>query len=248
MRRSLLTAALLASFLLPAFPAPAEAYAAEAAGPGLEPSAQHRDTGPDPAPAPARRRADACASASLADLGRRVPFTVFAPRELPAGWVPAVCAYPPGGRRVYGLRIHLRAAWTALPPAGAREPRIAGIAQARADLTKLTDRHGKPVRLRGRTARFMPWHPAVHAADGRPVHGGILRWIEQGTLIEIDSRVLTKKQMIRLAESLMPLPAPPGGTGAANRPDKPPKPRLPFLSGNSILGMQGPDPTRSGRA
>jgi hypothetical protein len=186
-----------------------------------------------------------CAPASLADLGRSAPFIVFVPRELPAGWVPAVCAYPPGGRRVYGLRIHLRAAWTALPPAGAHEPRIAGIAQARADLPKLTDRHGKPVRLRGRTGRFMPWHPAVHGADGRPVHGGILRWIEQGTLIEIDSRVLTKKQMIRLAESLMPMP---GGTGAADRPDKPPVPRLPFLSGESILGMQGPDPTRSGRA
>jgi len=235
MRRSLLTAALLASFLLPAIPAPAEARAAEAAGPGLEPSAQHRDTGPKTAPAHTRRRADVCAPASLADLGRSAPFIVFVPRELPAGWVPAVCAYPPGSRRVYGLRIHFRAAWTPLPPAGVLEPRIAGIAQTKAYLPGLTDKHGKPVRLRGRTARFEPWPPGAgdangRAANGRAAHGGILRWIEQGTLIEIDSRILTRRQMIRLAESLIPL----SGTSAGAL-----RPQLPFLPGDSILGMQG---------
>ena len=179
MRRSLLTAALpacvLLSVLLPAFPAQAKAH-------------------------PAR-----CVPDNLADLARRADFIVFAPRELPPGWVPAACAYPPGGREVAGLRIHFHAAYAPLPPAGALEPRIAGIAQTKAYLRILTDKHGKPVHLRGRTARFRPWPPGVHDADGRPVHGGTLRWIERGTLIEIDSRILTKKQMIRLAESLTPL-------------------------------------------
>ena len=98
-----------------------------------------------PAPAHTRRRPDVCAPASPADLKRRVPFTVFAPRALPAGWVPAVCAYPPGSRRVYGLRIQFRAAWTALPPAGILGDRIAGIAQTKAYLAQLTDKHGEPV-------------------------------------------------------------------------------------------------------
>lgn len=205
MRRSLLAAALMLSLLLPAFPAPAEAHTAGAAEPRLDPAGRYPDAEAKPAPAPTRRRADRCAPASLADLKRRVPFTVFAPRELPAGWVPAVCAYPPGGRQVGGLRIHFHAAYAPLPPAGALEPRIAGIAQTKAFLPQLTDKHGEPVRLRGRTARFRPWPPGVPDADGRSAHGGTLRWIEQGTLIEIDSRILTKKQMIRLAESLTPL-------------------------------------------
>jgi hypothetical protein len=215
MRRSLLTAALLASFLLPAFPAPAEVRAAPPDGPGTGPlihpldgAAKHAA---DPAaPARTRHRAIRCVRASLAELARRADFAVFAPRALPAGWVPAVCAYPPGGRQVAGLRIHFHAAYAPLPPAGALEPRIAGIAQTKAFLPELSDKHGKPVRLRGRTARFRPWPPGVHDADGRPAHGGTLRWIEQGTLIEIDSRILTKKQMIRLAESLTPLRDPTG--------------------------------------
>ena len=231
MRRSLLTAALLASFLLPAIPAPAEARAAEAAGPGLGPSAQHRDAEAWPAPAHIRRRPDVCAPASLAELRRRVRFTVFAPRALPAGWVPAVCAYPPGSRRVHGLRIQFRAAWTALPPAGILGDRIAGIAQTEAYLPELTDKHGEPVPLRGRIARFAPWPPGASDETGRAFHGGVLRWIERGTLIEIDSRFLTRQQMIRLAESLMPLPR-----TAAGRQEPA---RLPFLPGNSILGMQG---------
>jgi len=235
MRRSLLTAALMATFLLPALPAPAEAHAAGAAEPRLEPAGRYPDAEAKPAPAQTRRRADRCAPASLADLKRRVNFTVFAPRELPAGWVPAVCAYPPGSGRVYGLRIQFRAAWTPLPPAGVLEPRIAGIAQTKAYLPELADKHGKPVRLRGRTARFEPWPPGAgdangRAANGRAAHGGILRWIEQGTLIEIDSRILTKNQMIRLAENLMPL---------SDAPAHHLQPRLPFFPGNSILGMQG---------
>jgi len=230
MRRSLLAAAVLAALLLPAFPAPAEDHAAQAAGPGLKPPAHTAEPEAMPAPAQPRRRADRCAPASLADLKRRVPFTVFAPRTLPAGWVPAVCAYPPGSRRVYGLRIQFRAAWTALPPAGILGDRIAGIALTKAYLPQLTDKHGEPVRLRGRTARFEPWPPGARDETGRAFHGGILRWIEQGTLIEIDSRFLTRKQMIRLAEDLMPL----SGTSAGSV-----RPQLPFLPVNSILGMQG---------
>jgi hypothetical protein len=149
MRRSLLTAALpayvLLFVLLPAYPAPAKAH-------------------------PTR-----CVPGNLADLARRADFIVFAPRELPAGWVPAACAYPPGGREVAGLRIHFHAAYAPLPPAGALEPRIAGIAQTKAYLRILTDKHGKPVHLRGRTARFRPWPPGVHDADGRPAHAALDR-------------------------------------------------------------------------
>lgn len=229
MRRSFLAAAILAALLLPAVPAPAEDLAAQAAGPGLKPPAHPAEPEAPPAPAHTPSRPDVCAPASPADLKRRVPFTVFAPRTLPAGWVPAVCAYPPGSRRVYGLRIQFRAAWTALPPAGILGDRIAGIAQTKAYLAQLTDKHGEPVRLRGRTARFEPWPPGARDETGRAFHGGVLRWIEQGTLIEIDSRFLTREQMIRLAEELRPL----SGTSAGSV-----RPQLPILPGNSILGMQ----------
>lgn len=43
-------------------------------------------------------------------------------------------------------------------------------------------------------ARFTPW------ADDTP--GGFLRWIQNGTYIEIDSPQLTKKDMILLAKSM----------------------------------------------
>ncbi|OUM94078.1 MAG: hypothetical protein A9Z00_15380 [Thermobacillus sp. ZCTH02-B1] len=209
MRRFLLTAAIMASIILPVLRAPAAGIsAAQAAGFAFAPSVRQQGT-ESAVPARIRGRADRCASASLHGpdgLARRAAFTVFAPRELPAGWIPAVCAYPTDRRGIGGLRIHLHAAWTALPAAGALEPRIAGIAQTRAIASRLAAGHGRPVRLRGTVARFMPWHPAAFD-DGRPVHGGILRWIERGTLIEIDSRILTKKQMIRLAESLAPVPA-----------------------------------------
>jgi len=162
-------------------------------------------------------------------VSRRTRCTGSPRRTPPAGWAPAVCASPPGSRRVYGLRIQFRAAWTALPPAGILGDRIAGIAQTKAYLAQLTDKHGELVRLRGRTARFAPWPPGARDETGRAFHGGVLRWIEQGTLIEIDSRFLTREQMIRLAEELRPL----SGTSAGSV-----RPQLPILPGNSILGMQ----------
>ena len=238
MRRILLAAAITASILLPAFPAPAATSpAAPAAGPALQPPEPYRGT-EAPAPARDRRRADRCAPVSPAVPARRVPFTVFAPRELPAGWIPAVCVYPPGGREIGGLRIHVHAAWTALPPAGALEPRIAGITQTKAVLPRLEARHGKSVRLRGTIARFTPWHPAAFRDDGRPVHGGILRWIERGTLIEIDSRVLTKKQMIRLAESLEPVTGPAAGSPVSLTGNRAPEP-------GPSAGIPAPLPARS---
>jgi len=250
MRRILLAAAILASVLAPAPCAPAEVRAAMAAGPVLEPSAPPGEPEARLAPERIRRRAGRCARAALADLARRADFAVFAPRALPAGWVPAVCVHPPDGRRVHGLRIHFHAAYAPLPSAGVLEPRIAGIAQTKASLPGLSDKHGRPVRLRGRTARFRPWPPGVLEADGRPVHGGTLRWIERGTLIEIDSRVLTLKQMVRLAESLAPVAREPSA-GHRAAPTAPHagtvKPQLPILPGESILGLRGPDRTWSGR-
>jgi hypothetical protein len=56
------------------------------------------------------------------------------------------------------------------------------------------DASGEIVKFNGIEARFKPW------AGGIP--GGYLRWIQQGTYIEIDSSCLSKKQMVEIAKSM----------------------------------------------
>ncbi|MGC6587012.1 hypothetical protein ACPV3A_18850 [Paenibacillus sp. Dod16] len=53
---------------------------------------------------------------------------------------------------------------------------------------------GTKVNINGSEGRFEPW--ANHIA------GGLLRWVQDGTFIEIDSKVFTKEEMIYLAKSM----------------------------------------------
>lgn len=57
---------------------------------------------------------------------------------------------------------------------------------------------GELINIKGIEGRFEPW------ANHTP--GGYLRWIQDGTFIEIDSGVLTKEEMIELAQSVTILP------------------------------------------
>ncbi|RCW40859.1 DUF4367 domain-containing protein [Paenibacillus prosopidis] len=56
------------------------------------------------------------------------------------------------------------------------------------------DTSGENEEINGIEARFQPW------GDGTP--GGVLRWVQDGTYIEIDSMHLSQKQMVKLAESM----------------------------------------------
>ncbi|WP_440111400.1 hypothetical protein [Paenibacillus sp. QZ-Y1] len=52
---------------------------------------------------------------------------------------------------------------------------------------------GEKININGSEGRFEPW--ANH------ILGGYLRWVQDGTFIEIDSKVLTKEEMVDLAKS-----------------------------------------------
>ncbi|MGY5343562.1 hypothetical protein ACXFAU_14045 [Paenibacillus glucanolyticus] len=53
---------------------------------------------------------------------------------------------------------------------------------------------GEKIIINGSEGRFEPW--ANHIA------GGLLRWVQDGTFIEIDSKVFTKEEMVYLAKSM----------------------------------------------
>jgi hypothetical protein len=56
------------------------------------------------------------------------------------------------------------------------------------------DVRGEKVNINGIEARFVPW------VNHRP--GGYLRWVQDGTYIEIDSGDLSKQMMVELAKSM----------------------------------------------
>lgn len=53
---------------------------------------------------------------------------------------------------------------------------------------------GEIIKLNGIEARFTPW--------GDNTLGGVLRWVQDGTYIEMDSTQLPKMDMIKMVESL----------------------------------------------
>ncbi|MBY0160185.1 hypothetical protein ACQKLN_04055 [Paenibacillus glucanolyticus] len=53
---------------------------------------------------------------------------------------------------------------------------------------------GEKININGSEGRFEPW--ANHTA------GGLLRWVQDSTFIEIDSKVFTKEEMVYLAKSM----------------------------------------------
>jgi len=56
------------------------------------------------------------------------------------------------------------------------------------------DTSGEIIKFNGLEARFIPWADITL--------GGFLRWVQDGTYIEIDSPELSKKDMIQIAKSM----------------------------------------------
>ena len=147
-------------------------------------------------PVPIGRIAYNDGSLTVAEAAARLDYRLFVPERVPGAWTLELKTYPPSGERIYGVRLHFMDERD--------EHLIVGIAQTKTFLPKLDGSHGRIVFVRGRLARFSPWANSVRYPEGQAVPGGILRWIEDGTLIEMDSAVLTKKQMVQLAGDMQP--------------------------------------------
>ncbi|PGD30192.1 DUF4367 domain-containing protein [Bacillus wiedmannii] len=125
---------------------------------------------------------------SLAKMKRKAEFEVIVPRDLSQNWSLVMKTYPSKkSNRIDKVRLTYIV--TAL-----KNYMMLGIEQRKAHESDITSR-GTKVQINKYKGRFEAW-------EGGSPKGGILRWIQNGTYVEMNSSNLTKKELIQLAKSM----------------------------------------------
>ncbi|OOQ93197.1 DUF4367 domain-containing protein [Bacillus cereus] len=124
----------------------------------------------------------------LVEMKRKAEFKVLVPQELTQNWSLVMKTYPSKKSNRID-KVRLTYINTAL-----KNYMMLGIEQSKAHESDIISR-GTKVQINKYKGRFEAW-------EGGSPKGGILRWIQNGTYVEMNSSNLTKDEMIQLAKSM----------------------------------------------
>ncbi|EEM44230.1 DUF4367 domain-containing protein [Bacillus cereus] len=124
----------------------------------------------------------------LSEVKKKAEFKVLTPQEFLGNWSLVIKPYP-SERSSKIDKIRLTYVDKSL-----KDYMMLGIEQRKAD-TSLLENRGEVVKIKNSKGLFEAW-------EGGSPKGGILRWVQSGTYIEMHSSKLTKKEMLGLAQSM----------------------------------------------
>lgn len=127
-------------------------------------------------------------SKPISEIKKNVDFKVFTPMKVPKEWTldtktttfPIMLHYFNNTDTQLMVAIHQKA-----------EP-----------FTDPVSPNAESVDINGVTGSFQEWSNHNGSRKGDTMTGGLLRWVQQGTYIEMHSSKLTKQKMVELARSM----------------------------------------------
>ncbi len=137
-------------------------------------------------------------SLTISEIKDRVHFKVFTPQNIPEDWTLEIKTYPFDGEDfISKIRLHYMDSNDTYMIIGIEERRAATIR-----IEKLKPSAEK-YDINGTVGYFQPWaNSGEKVGKGKIITGGILSWRQDGTLIKIDSSVLTKEEMLEIARTM----------------------------------------------
>ncbi|MGE6963873.1 DUF4367 domain-containing protein [Bacillus thuringiensis] len=125
---------------------------------------------------------------TLTEMKGKAEFRVFVPKEFSQNWSLVIKTYPSKqSDKINKVRL-------TYVDKTLKNYMMLGIEQSKAHESDITSR-GVIVQINNYKGRFEAW-------EGGSQKGGILRWIQNGTYVEMNSSNLTKKEMVQLAKSM----------------------------------------------
>ncbi|WP_246041695.1 DUF4367 domain-containing protein [Robertmurraya kyonggiensis] len=138
-------------------------------------------------------------SVTLPELKEKVDFSVLVPEKTPDDWTLEIKTYPMDAKKHFSyFRLHYYTDKT--------DPmRYVGI-----ELRKWTINFKKPItpnteeiNINEKRGFFTAWgNSGEFDNKGELITGGVLRWAENGTLLEMDSSRIPKEMMLEIARSM----------------------------------------------
>jgi hypothetical protein len=135
---------------------------------------------------------------TIEEVQKKADFKVLFPEQVPQEWLLEIKTYPVEETEKFNsFRLHFLDKND--------KYLIAGISQKKAVSTNLKENRqlpsdrGEVVHINNYEGRFEAW---ARSKNDKEIPGGILRWIQNGTYLTMESTTLHKDEMIKLAKSM----------------------------------------------
>ncbi|HHT7113344.1 DUF4367 domain-containing protein [Bacillus paranthracis] len=136
-------------------------------------------------------------SITLAEINSKVRFKVYAPQQIPNNWTLEIKTYPWGEKEdITYFRLHYMDSKD--------EHLLVGIEQRKETSNQEeVHPHAKQVDINGYKGYFEEWgNNGELDKKGELVTGGLLRWTQNGTYIQMHSSRVPKDKMLEIARSM----------------------------------------------
>lgn len=137
-------------------------------------------------------------SITVSGVRKKVNFTIFTPKEIPADWTLEIKTYPWGEKKKFSyFRLHYM---------DSKDTQLmVSIEQSRGYLSYdgVTSPNTKQVDINGNKGYFSEWgNDGELDKQGQIITGGILSWKQDGTYLEMYSSRLPQEKMLEIASSM----------------------------------------------
>ncbi|MGW6302337.1 DUF4367 domain-containing protein [Peribacillus butanolivorans] len=135
-------------------------------------------------------------SITISEIKRKVDFKVVVPQNIPNDWTLEIKTYPWGEKdKITNFRLHYMD----------REDKylLIGIEQSKGSSNKEMNINAEQVDINGHKGFFLEWGNSGELdKKGELVTGGLLRWIQEGTYVEMESSRVSRNKMLEVARSM----------------------------------------------
>lgn len=136
-------------------------------------------------------------SITVPEIKKKVDFTVFTPKKIPSDWTLDTKTYPWGVKENFThISLHyMDSKDTKLMVAIHQEKGF--------PLTNEKSPYSQPVDINGIKGYFQEWDDNGEVnKNGDTITGGLLKWVQDGTYVEMMSSRIQMEKMLKIARSL----------------------------------------------
>ncbi|MFD9627448.1 DUF4367 domain-containing protein [Peribacillus muralis] len=135
-------------------------------------------------------------SITISEIKRKVDFKVVVPQNIPNDWTLEIKTYPWDEKnKITNFSLHYMDSDD--------KYLLIGIEQSKESPNKELNNNAEQVDINGHKGFFVEWGNSGELdKEGELITGGLLRWIQEGTYVEMDSSRVSRNIMLDVARSM----------------------------------------------
>ncbi|MFE4133694.1 DUF4367 domain-containing protein [Peribacillus sp. YIM B13482] len=140
-------------------------------------------------------------SITLSEIKRKVDFKVVVPQSIPNDWTLEIKTYPWDEKdKITNFRLHYMDSDDKYLLIGIEQSKESSNSSK---ISKEMDINAEQVNITGHKGFFVEWGNSGELdKKGELITGGLLRWIQEGTYVEMESSRVSRNKMLEVARSM----------------------------------------------